>query len=115
MKKLLLIIAAIGLLSATKPTEILKEGVLKIGIFERKETLSLRVNILKTEGDVVKIKLMDQDGKLVYSNRSVKSGHLVSFNFDFANAKSGEYLLIASSGNNVVKKEILKIQNALSY
>ncbi len=115
MKKLLLIISAWGLFSFSIPIKGIADNTLKVGIYQRSESVSLRVNISKLEGNSAKVKLVDAGGKIVYLTQTSKNGNLVAFNFDFANAKSGEYLLIVTSGSTVVKKEILKIQNALSY
>lgn len=115
MKKLFLIISTVGLLSFIGPGKTVIENVLKVGIFERSDNLRLKVNILKPEGEVLVVKLQDPNGKIVYTKNTSKSGHNYSFNFNFFDAKSGEYFLIATCGTSVVKREILKINNALSY
>ncbi len=115
MKKLFLIISAVGLLSFIGPGKTVIENILKVGIYERSEPLRLKVNILKPEGEELIVKLQDPNGKIVYTKNTSKSGYNYSFNFNFFEAKSGEYLLIAQSGTSVVKREILKINDALSY
>lgn len=117
MKKLFLIVATTSLLSFTYAFKSYNETDSKVGIYEQKKSgsLLLRVNVKKEEGQAFVIKLVNEQGHLMYSDKSKKSGEAVLFNFDFINAKSGEYQLIVNSRNQEVKKEILKIYNSLSY
>lgn len=88
MKKLLLIIATIGLFSVSDLFSSLHESDLCLGIYEVKKASynMLRVNIVKETGYPAIVKLIDKNGKVAFWNISKKSVKTLGYILDFTYA-----------------------------
>lgn len=120
MKKLILIIA-VALLSTTVQAEDkkidYKESNLKVGMYEYKNTnsLKLNVNISKDKGLKANVRLLDSNGNLVYGEIANKNSISATLRLDLSEAPVGTYYLEVTSGDRIITKEIVKNAHTLSY
>ena len=81
-------------------------GTFQVGMYRIKNTLNMKLLLYKEAGEVVKIRLKDQEGRVVHEEVLGKKIQKYARPFNFSDSQDGRYTLEISNGEEMVRKDI---------